>query len=563
MIKLLFGYLIGASLGLISLILSVLPVFAAEDLKGIGTSDYGKVLSGKVTGLSGKLIVELNGDEILAITGDGPFKFKKKIFSDKPEYTVIIKKPAANHRCEIKNGQGVVTTNGKSAIDIICQQTGKWDFPPALGDNLSLDGQDALTPAMALDGQGQGVVVWSQFDGKFWRILKSEYRDQKWHKPVSFSDAISPGGSDAKNPIVAMAGNGDMVVVWEQKTGKESNILMAENRDGKWKLPKSVAEHISGKDKAAWEADVAIDDVGNTVIVWSQESATKDYAVYKSEYRNGFWRHPASVNDVISLKGGYALKPRVVMNNKGMTIITWYQDSLGTNNIYKSVYQGGAWTHPADSSDHISQSRRGMGALNPILALADNGRAVIAWQQSYKSQVRIYKSEFDGNGWNKPLLTEAITPTTKERQNAALNSLSMDSKGNAIIMWSLNSMFNQALYLSELKDGKWQHPGENDYLIGSKKDSHFNIFAKVAMSDSGKSVIAWQQKGEDRISRVFMTEFDNGIWHLPGRQLSILDNPAQNVSIASAKNGSFIVVWQQNDGKVDQIYKSEFHLLKK
>ncbi|MCK4837451.1 MAG: hypothetical protein KAS94_01550, partial [Desulfobulbaceae bacterium] len=152
---------------------------------------------------------------------------------------------------------------------------------------------------------------------------------------------------------------------------------------------------------------------------------------------------------------------------------------------------------------------------------------------------------------------------TRENDNAKLNSLSMDSKGNAIIMFSLQSVFNQALYLSKLKDGKWQHPGENNYLTGSKKDSHFNIFAKVATSDSGKSVIAWQQKGDDRISRVFMTEFDNGIWHLPGRQLSILDNSAQNVSIASAKNGSFLVVWQQSDGKNAQIYKSEFHLLKK
>jgi hypothetical protein len=560
--KLLFGHLIGASLGLFALILLVLPVFAAEDLKSGGTSGDRKVLSGNVTGLSGKLIIELNGDEVVAITGDGPFKFKNN-FSDKPEYTVMIKKPAANHRCEVKNGQGLVTANGKSAIDIICQQTGKWDFPASLVDNLSLDGQDAVNPAVALDGQGHGVVVWSQFDGKFWRILKSEYRDQKWHKPVSFRDAISPGDSDAKNPLVAMASNGDMVVVWEQKTGKKRNILMAENRDGKWKLPKSVAEHISSKDKSAREPDVAIDDVGNTVIVWSQESATKDYAVYKSEYRNGSWHHPAPIDDVVSPKGGYALKPRVVMNNKGMTIITWYQDSLGTNNIYKSVYQGGAWKHPADSGDYISQSGRGTGAINPILALGDNGRAVIAWQQAYNDQLRIYKSEFDGSVWNKPLLTEAITPLTREHDNAVLNSLSMDSKGNALIMWSLQSVFNQALYLSRLQDGKWQHPGENDYLTGSKKDSHFDIFAKVAMSDSGKSVIAWQQKGEDRISRVFMTEFDNGIWHLPGRQLSMLDNSAKNVGIASAKNGDFIVVWQQSDGKVDQIYKSEFHVLKK
>ncbi|MCK4838984.1 MAG: hypothetical protein KAS94_09265, partial [Desulfobulbaceae bacterium] len=295
----------------------------------------------------------------------------------------------------------------KSAIDIICQQTGKWDFPAALGDKLSLDGQDAATPALALDGQGHGVVVWSQFDGKFWRILKSEYRDQKWLKPVSFSDAISPGDSDAKNPLVAMAGNGDIVVVWEQKSGKKRNVLMAENRDGKWKLPKSVAEHISGKDKSTMGFDVAIDDGGNTVIVWSQESVTEDYAVYKSEYRNGSWHHPASVNDVVSHKVGDALNPGVVMNNKGMTIITWHQDSLGTNNIYKSVYQGGAWKHPADSGDYISQSRRGMGALNPMLALADNGRAVIAWQQAHKNRIRIYKSEFDGSVWNKPLLTEA------------------------------------------------------------------------------------------------------------------------------------------------------------
>jgi hypothetical protein len=434
---------------------------------------------------------------------------------------------------------------------------------------MSLGGHDATTPAVALDKHGNGVVVWSQYDGKFWRIFKSEYRDKKWQHPASFKDAISPGTSDAINPEVAIAGNGEIVIAWEQRlSNRVRYIMVAEKRKDQWLLPVSSAQHISIGDKLAWNADVAMDDLGNTIVVWDQAGKTLNHAIYKSEYRKGSWRHPASLSEKINPVGGDGLLPRVVMNNQGEALISWEQDPDHKSKIFKSEYRNKVWSHPTDNKDYISPASENGGAYKAIPAMTDNGLAFIVWEQTIIRGKRIYKSEYRNGAWHHPKsLTDAISPLSET--NFEINDIAVDNKGNAIILFSQKPIFsvnnkqNQTLLVSELRNGTWKHPQAKGAFIRSKKDRKIRVAGKVTMSDSGKAVIVWLQISDDRSRRVFLAEYGQNSWFMPGKQLSIKDDQAGRVALAASKDGSFVVVWQQNDGKFGQIYKSEFRLLKK
>ena len=64
---------------------------------------------------------------------------------------------------------------------------------------------------------GFSVVAWMNPDLSDYQIYKSEYREGGWTHPDDFDDNISPGGSRAENPRIAMDDNGNAIIIWRQK----------------------------------------------------------------------------------------------------------------------------------------------------------------------------------------------------------------------------------------------------------------------------------------------------------------------------------------------------------
>ena len=79
------------------------------------------------------------------------------------------------------------------------------------------------------------------------------------------------------------------------------------------------------------------DKNGNVIIVWEQSDGANDQ-IFKSEYRGGIWTHPGGLSDNISPDGQDAASPQAAMSNNGKAIICWRQPPGG---IYKSEYQFG------------------------------------------------------------------------------------------------------------------------------------------------------------------------------------------------------------------------------
>jgi len=209
-----------------------------------------------------------------------------------------------------------------------------------------------------------------------------------------------------------MAANGDAVLVVRDRY----DLNKTENRsEGGWTGFSRINE--SAEDVAEEAFDVAMDDAGNTIIVWEQPEAGMS-RIYMREYsaQSGTWsaEPDTDLDDISPAKvtsdytQGY-YNPDVSMSGNGDAVIVFSgQDGTPTcggvsypnpcNQVYMTERRSGQWTHDFGSAGKIS-FLGGDGDLwtdiTPKTAMDDEGNAFILWaQHDANNDRRLYMSEY-------------------------------------------------------------------------------------------------------------------------------------------------------------------------
>jgi hypothetical protein len=144
-------------------------------------------------------------------------------------------------------------------------------------DDLSATGQNAESPQVALDSQGDAVAVWRRYDGANY-IVQAATRPAggAWQEP----DDLSEAGQNAENPQVAVDSQGDAVAVWRRYDGA-NYIVQAATRPtgGAWQEP----DDLSATGQNAENPQVAVDSQGDAVAVWRRYDGA-NYIVQAAGY---------------------------------------------------------------------------------------------------------------------------------------------------------------------------------------------------------------------------------------------------------------------------------------
>ncbi len=438
-----------------------------------------------------------------------------------------------------------------------------WTHPADLNDNISRDGTDAYISDAAMDSSGNAVIVWGQSDGSDDQIFKSENRNGSWQHPSGLGDNISPDGSKARYPEVAMDNNDNTIIVWEQVDGADYQLFKSEYRGNAWANPANINDTLSvpeGPSPWGISYDVAVDDNGNAIVAWYQKDNAGNDRVFKSEYRSGAWVHPSGVGDAINAALGSMITAfvTVAMDNNGNAIIAW--DQYDTNmSIFKSEYRGGSWTHPANLSDHINPNG-GNDAYYGRVAMADNGSAVIAWYHEDAGwDPYIFMSEYRAASWTHPAdFNDFISPDSPGNHYADFQEVAIDNNGNTIIVWGqIDGAFSN-IYKSEYRNGVWTHPADTNESINPRGTNALNPV--VAMDNNDNAIIAWEQS-DGTNKRLFKSEFREDAWTHPASlsdNISPAGSDARWPHVAMSDNGDALISWMQSDGSNVQIFKSEY-----
>jgi NADH:ubiquinone oxidoreductase subunit len=259
-----------------------------------------------------------------------------------------------------------------------------WDGARLIGKNAGY----ASYPQVDVDGHGDAIVVWSQTDGPNDNIWANRYRFAKgWDKGWGDATLIETDHGDAYYPQVAMDGSGNAIAVWSQTDGPNDNILAnryisATGWGGATLIETNNLGNASGP-------QVAMDDGGNAIVVWSQTNGIKK-SIWANRYRSGMgagW-DKAGLLEVKDL--GDASYPQVGMDSYGNAIAVWSQYDGANDNIWANRYLFGMdWGTPELFNINNSED-----AYDPDVAVNRDGSAIAVWRQYDPDTDNIYANSF-------------------------------------------------------------------------------------------------------------------------------------------------------------------------
>jgi len=146
----------------------------------------------------------------------------------------------------------------------------------------------AWSPSMAVDGNGDVFVVWSDrrhgsFDIYFRRYLEGVGWGNE--KRVTFDSAVSA------NPSAAVDCDGNLHIVWEDYRDGNDEIYYRRITDSDGPGWDPVDTRLTDDIYTSWDASVATDCAGNVHVLWA-DSRTSNFEIY---YKLGIAPVPVSV----------------------------------------------------------------------------------------------------------------------------------------------------------------------------------------------------------------------------------------------------------------------------
>lgn len=213
-----------------------------------------------------------------------------------------------------KQGDALAMWQGYGLQSAYRPAGGEWQPASIVGSAL-VAGSD-----FAVDGRGDAVAVWDSWTEGFLshRVVQAAYRPAggEWQAPVDLSEEdISENWRwEPYEPRVAIDEQGDAVVVWSRGYGESGGVMSAfKPSGGAWQ----ASIELSPPGTTDGYPQVAFDGHGDALAVWG------DHVTLQSALKpaGGNWQSPADLADEGS--GNTYDSPQVAFDGLGDALVAW------------------------------------------------------------------------------------------------------------------------------------------------------------------------------------------------------------------------------------------------
>ncbi len=360
--------------------------------------------------------------------------------------------------------------------------------------------------------------------------------------PLGSPELIEFTEGDALDPQIAVDPDGNAIAVWEQHVGDQhtrSDVLA--NRyvasTDSWGTPQLLETSDAG---TAAYPQIAMDDGGNAIAVWSQYDGTR-YNNWAKRYSaaGGSW---GTAELIETHDDGNAGRPQIDMDSEGNAIAIWLQDDDPG-----SDYQGNLWANRRDASTGswgtavLIETNDSDHPESYQIAVDHDGNAIAVWMQdndpgSSAEEYYIWVNRYTAatGSWGTP---ENLGGGTDPQ-------IAMDSNGNAIAVFDSGLNILACRYNSTA--GSW---GTADQA--GLKYENWEADQQIAMDPSGNAAIVWtNQRVVPSFERdVWANSYDAAAGSWGTAELIIntaLEDVGEKPNIAMDSEGNAIAVWNQN-----------------
>lgn len=447
------------------------------------------------------------------------FEFPTKLV-DGSGYEVTVTQAPGNQLCKTNKGKGTVSGSNITDIEILCRS---WQTE----QSIESSGGDALVPQIAFDSNGNALAVWHQRTGTYDNIYANTFSPDNGWGTAELIESDDSG--HAKNPQIAFDQSGNAITVWSQSDGTRQNILAKPyTAESGW----GTAELIESDDNGhALSPQIAIDANGNAIAVWHQFDGSR-YNILANRYT------PVSgwgTAEPIDINNGYnAGNAQIDFDSNGNAMVVWYQGNGSANSIYANRYTSGSGWGTAE----LIESNDGDAGV-PQIAFDHQGNAIAVWNQDNGVEDSIYSNTYTvGSGWGTAELIES-----DDAGRTRSPQIAMSYNGDAMAVWEQYDGTRYNILANTYHAGKgW---GTAELIENSDNDAGA---PQIAFDTNGNAMAVWYQHDNTQDSIYTNTYTAGSGWGTAGLVESNHAGYAYTPQIAFDKEDRAIAVWEQYDG---------------
>jgi len=414
-------------------------------------------------------------------------------------------------------------------------------------------------PAVAVDGSGNAVVVWTDNrngnDDVYAQRLDTN-GNRVWAMDIRVNaDSMA---TYQRNPAVAMDGDGSTIVVWEDSRGGWSSIYAQRlNVSGSrlWSLDVEVA--LGSETSLLYNPAVAVDGSGNAVIAW--ESWQEDIDIYAQRLDAGgnkLWAADVRVSE--------GRNPDVAMAASGDAIIAWTGGDIYAQKLSGSGLR--LWAVGVK----VNSDNGTVGKVCPAVAVNRSNNAVVVWGDGRNGNLDVYAQRLDTGG-TKLWVVDVRANSDSGAVLQGWPDVAVDWSGNTIAVWTDGRNIDQDVYIQRI-DIRGNKVWATDVRVNSDNGTAFQGCPAVAVDGSGNAVVVWMdnRNGNYDIYAQRLDANGNRMWATDVRVNSYSGTKDHRCpDIALDGSGNVIVVWADNywdvyaqklDGRGSKLWAMDVHV---
>lgn len=345
----------------------------------------------------------------------------------------------------------------------------------------------SVSPSIAMNSAGVAFVTWEAWDGARYRVFANHYAPASGWGTATL---LEPATNTTGGANVAVDGAGDAVVTWYQYDATNYHVYAAryDAVSAAWGVPFLLE---SSANYAVYPT-VAMDAEGNAFVAWVEYDGAYNIWANRYDHVSG-WGGALQIESQSAW--AFSAYPRVSANN-GSAVVVWTMYGPGTDpySVWANRYTAGAWGTEADV-DGVSGTTEA--ANYPNVALDAHGNASIIYQILYLSSTPANEAQMYGLRYSA--LTGAAStwvPLDGARVSPGAPLIAMDSSGNDLAAWNYDDNPDPVLTRNGILSNRYTF-GTGWRYYGAQQaewdESMYPSWLQLETNAAGDAIFSWTQ----------------------------------------------------------------------
>jgi hypothetical protein len=295
-------------------------------------------------------------------------------------------------------------------------------------------------PSLAIGRDGQPVVAWIEgYHPGSGNVYVRRWNGQNWEEVGAGSASLGgiSGADRAGHPSLAVAPDGTLVVAWQQLLENSYEIYAKRWRGSAWEEMGGSASGggISHDDIDSMVPSLAIGSDGLPVVAWEARMVADGIAtndeIYLRRWNGDAWVEldDSASGGGISNTSGYSTRPSLAVGLDNRPVVAWSDSTDHLYQICVRYWDGMSWVDVGPPlGDETSHDDYGTGSTS--LAVGPDRVPVVAGEHTDSTRRFLVVWRWSGSAWAE-VGSDSVDGTT----NALWPSLAVAPNGRPVLAW--------------------------------------------------------------------------------------------------------------------------------